>query len=207
MPNRKDIKKISELEENFSSDQLKISTIFQTLKSLKLSVNFSEFNFLKKQGYAFNVVLLVLIWLTVHDKKTVNSSLSELSANGIKAEKDVYYRLKNSTKICWRRILWYVVNKFLQQTQKNTEIAYILLAFRFRYDNYESMGALFRAIDDEILQKTIDIRLWELFVKLIQTVCQMIEKDFDEVMDLIMRKPEMAQWVENIIENHYKQAS
>jgi hypothetical protein len=88
-----------------------------------------------------------------------------------------------------------------------TMIAYILLAFRFRYDNYESMGALFRGMNAEILQKTIDIRLWELFVELIQTVCQMIEKDFEDVMDLIMRKPQMAQWVEIMIETHYKHAS
>ena len=86
-------------------------------------------------------------------------------------------------------------------------IAYILLAFRFRYDNYESKGALFRAMKAETLQKTIDIRLWELFIDLVKTICQLIEKDFDDVMDLIMRKPEMIQWVENIIDNHYKLTS
>jgi len=46
-----------------------------------------------------------------------------------------------------------------------TMIAYILLTLRFRYDNYESMGALFRGMNAEILQKTIDVRLWELFVE------------------------------------------
>jgi hypothetical protein len=34
-----------------------------------------------------------------------------------------------------------------------------------------------------------------------------IEKDFDEVMELILRKPEIADWVEKMIETHYKQAS
>ena len=474
--------KISELKNNFSSNQLENSTIFQTLKSLKLSANFAEFNFLKEQGYRFNFVLSLLIWMTIRSNKTVNSSLSELSDNGIQVKKDVYYRLKNSEKICWRRILWYIVNKFLQQTQKNDEnliekkekpkqrclifddtllektgkkiektgkvwdhvtnrmvlgfrllvglyfdgtsaipvdfslvrekgrkidkpfgmskkylrrqfskkraketegilrvkeldvnkiklsiqlflravlngiaidyvlcdswftcsdlimavrqkgshligmykiaktkfeyrgrkltykeiqhlagkekrckkmnlyyktarviynempvtlffskigtnddwkvilttdtklsflktieiyqirwsievffketkqllnlggcqssnfdaqiadttitlIAYILLAFRFRYDNYISMGGLFRAMNAEILQKTIDIRLWELFVDLVKTVCQLIEKDFDDVMDLLLRKPEMAKWIENMMEEHYKQAS
>jgi hypothetical protein len=87
-----------------------------------------------------------------------------------------------------------------------TMIACILLAFRFRYDHYQSMGALFRAMNAETLQKTIDIRLWELFVALVQTVCQMIEKDFDDVMDLILRKPEMAEWVEKMMEECYKQA-
>jgi predicted nucleic acid-binding Zn finger protein len=88
-----------------------------------------------------------------------------------------------------------------------TMIAYILLAFRFRYDNYETMGGLFRAISAETLKKTIDIRLWELFIDLVKIVCQLIEKDFDELMDLMLRKPETALWVETMIENHYKQAS
>jgi hypothetical protein len=482
MPQDKITNKISELQNNFSSDQLKSSTIFQTLKSLKLSANFAEFNHLKSQGYAFNFVLSLLIWMTIQSKKTVNSSLSELSDYGVKLGNDVYYRLKNSEKICWRRILWYIVAKFLLQTQEKrketaekakkskprclivddtliektgkkiekigrvwdhvnnrmvlgfrllaglyfdgkstipvdfsivrekgkraekpfgmskkehrrqlskkriqdsegimrvkeldiskitltiqmflrtvlygipvdyvlcdswftclelltavrqkgshligmykfvttkfeycgkhlnykqivllsgkerrckdvnlyyktarvkyagmpvtlffskigsngdwkvilttntklsflqtieiyqirwsievffkeskqllnlggcqsstfdaqiadttiTMIAYILLAFRFRYDNYETMGGLFRAISAETLRKTIDIRLWELFIELVETVCQLIEKDFDDVMDLIMRKPEMAQWVENLFEGYYKQAS
>jgi hypothetical protein len=482
MPHDKVSNKISELQNNSSSHQMRSFSIFETLKSLKLSANFSEFNFLKVQGYPFHLVLSLLIWMTLQSKKTLNSSLSDLSDNGVHLEKDVYYRLKNSEKICWRRILWYVVSKFLQQTQKNKEntadakqkvktrclifddtllektgrkiekigkvydhvtqrmvlgfrllvglyfdgtsaipvdlsfvrergkkaekpfgmlkkylreqfskkrvkasegilrvkeldiskielsiemflravfhgiaidyvlcdswftcfdlltavrqksshligmykivttkfeylgrklsykeilhlagkekrckkmnlyyktarvmygempvtlffsrigtngdwkvilttdtklsflqvieiyqirwsievffkeskqllnlggcqsstfdaqiadttitmIAYILLAFRFRYDHYQTMGGLFRAISTETLKKTIDIRLWELFIDLVKIVCQLIEKDFDEVMDLILRKPEMAQWVESMIENHYKQAS
>jgi len=474
-------KQISELQTNFSSNQMRNSTIFQTLKSLKLSANFAEFNFLKRQGYAFNLVLSLLIWMTLQSKKTVNYSITELSENNIGLEKDVFYRLKNSEKVCWRRILWYVVEKFLQQTEKDkakraekaetskprclifddtllektgnkiekigkvwdhvtqrmvlgfrllvglyfdgtsaipvdfgivrekgqkaakpfgmpkkylrlqfskkrikesegivrikeldiskielsiqlflrtvlhgipvdyvlcdswftcldlltavrgkgshligmykivktkfeyrgrkliykeilhlagkekrckkmnlyyktarvmygeipvtlffskvgtngdwkvilttdttlsflqaieiyqirwsievffkeskqllnlggcqssnfdaqiadttiTMITYILLAFRFRYDNYETMGELFRAMGAETLQKTIDIRLWELFIDLVNIICQLIEKDFDDVMDLILRKSEMAQWVENMIETHYKNA-
>ena len=473
-------KQISELQTNFSSKQMRSSTIFQTLKSMKFSANFSEFNFLKTQGYAFNIVLSLLIWMTLQSKKTVNSSISELLENNTGLAKDVFYRIKNSEKVCWRRILWYVVEKFIQQTQKEktdrekeatskprclifddtllekrgnkiekigkvfdhvtqrmvlgfrllvglyfdgtsaipvdfsfvrergqkpdkpfgmfkkylrrqfckkrikesegikrveeldiskieltiriflrtvfhgisvdyvlcdswftcfdliaeirangshligmykivktkfeyngrklsykeifhlagkekrckkmnlyyktvrvrygeipvtlffskvgtngdwkvilttdtrlsflqaieiyqirwsievffkeskqllnlggcqssnfdaqiadttiTMIAYILLAFRFRYDNYETMGELFRAMNAETLQKTIDIRLWELFIELVNSICQLIEKDFEDVMDLILRKPQMAQWVENMIETYYKQA-
>ena len=88
-----------------------------------------------------------------------------------------------------------------------TMITYILLTFRLRYENYISMGALFRSIDAEFLQKTIDVRLWELFIDLVEIICQLIEKDFDDVMDLILRKPQMMKWVENMIEDHYKQAS
>jgi hypothetical protein len=482
MPQDKITNKISELQNNFSSGQLKSSTIFQTLKSLKLSANFAEFNHLKTQGCAFNLVLSFLIWMTLQSKKTVNSSLSSLSDNGVNFGKDVYYRLKNSEKICWRRILWYIVAKFLLQTQgksvitvekatktkprclifddtliektgrkiekigrvwdhvsnrmvlgfrilvglyfdgkstipvdfsvvrekgkreekpfgmskkelrrqfskkriKDSEgivrvkeldnskitlsiqmflrtvlygipvdyvlcdswftclelltavrqngshligmykivttkfeycgkmlsykqilhlagdekrckkmklyyktarvkydgmpvtlffskigsngkwkvilttntnisflqtieiyqirwsievffketkqllnlggcqsstfdaqiadttitmIAYTLLAFRFRYDNYETMGGLFQAISAESLRKTIDIRLWEMFIELVNAVCQLIEIDFNDVMKLIMRKPKFALLVESILENQYEQAS
>ena len=483
MPKDKVTNKISELQNNLiGSEEFRNSIVFQTLKSLKLSSNFAEFNFLKQQGYAFHLVLSVLIWITIQSINTVSSSLSELSDNGIKIKKDVYYRVKNSEKVCWRRILWYVVDKFFQQKQKNSDhtssntekpkphclifddtllektgykiekigkvwdhiqqravlgfrllaavyfdgtsaipvdfsivrekgtkadkpfgllkkylrrqfnkkrakesesisrikeldiskielsiqmflravlrgvavdyvlcdswftcsdlisvvrqkgshligmykivttkfeylgkqrnykqilhlagkekrckkmnlyyktarvlyngmpvtlffskigsngkwkvilttdtklsflqavevyqirwsievffkeakqmlnlggcqssnfdaqiadttitmIAYILLAFRFRYDNYESMGALFRAMNAETLRKTIDVRLWELFIDLVKTICQLIEKDFEEVMELILRKPEMAKWVEIMLECHYKQAS
>jgi len=482
MPRYKVTKNISELQGDFNPNELKSTVIFQTLKSMKLSANFFEFNFLKAQGYAFHLVLSLLIWITIQSKKTVNSSLSALSDNGIQIEKDVFYRLKNSEKICWRRILWYIVSKFLQQTQKNNEptaeksekphhrcliiddtliektgnkiekigkvfdhvtnrmvlgfrllvglyfdgksaipvdfsivrekgkneekpfgmskkhlrrqfskkrakesegisrvkeldiskielsiqlflrtvlfgipvdyvlcdswftclglikavrqkgshligmykmvktkfeyrgkkmsykeilhltgkekrckkmnlyyktarvmydelpvtlffsrigtngdwkvilttdtklsflqaieiyqirwsievffkeakqilnlggcqsstfdaqiadttitmIAYILLTFRFRYDHYESMGALFRAMNAEVLQKTMDVRLWELFMDLVKIICLLIEKDFDDVMNLIIRKPEMAQWVDRMIESHYKQTS
>ena len=482
MPRDKITERISELQNNFSSNQVRNSTIFQTLKSLKLSTNFSEFNFLKQKGYSFNLVMSLLVWMNIQSKNTVNSSLSELSDNGIKVKKDVFYRLKNSEKICWRRILMYVARKFLQQTEQNTEnkaeqsekpkprclifddtllektglkiekigkvwdhvthrmvlgfrllaglyfdgksaipidfsivrekgkkedkpfgllpkylrrqfskrrikesegisrikeldiskitlsiqiflrtvlhcipvdyvlcdswftcselilavrqqgshligmykhiktnfdylgkkqnykeifflagkekrckkmnlyykkarvmcnevpvtlffsrvgtngdwkvilttdtklsflqtieiyqirwsievffkdtkqllnlggcqssnfdaqiadttitmIAYILLALRFRYDHYESMGALFRAMGAETLKKTIDIRLWELFIDLVKTICQLIEKDIDDIMDLILRKPEMAKWAESMIVEHYKQAS
>jgi len=55
------------------------------------------------------------------------------------------------------------------------------------------------------LRKIIDFRLWELFIDLVITICQLIEKDFDDVMSLILRKPEMAGWVEQMLENHYKQ--
>jgi predicted Ser/Thr protein kinase len=86
-------------------------------------------------------------------------------------------------------------------------ITYILLAFRYRYDNYESMGGLFRAMNAENLQKTIDIRLWELFTDLVKIICHNFEKDFDDMMDLLLREPKTAEMVENMLEYHYNQAS
>jgi hypothetical protein len=145
MPQDKVTPKISELQKNFSSDQLRSSNIFQMLKSLKLSANFTECNFLKSQGYAFNLVLSLLIWMTIGSNKTVNSSLPDLSDNGIHLGKDVFYRLKNSAKICWRRILWYVVSKFLQQIRKDKENA---------ADKSEKPKPRCLIFDDTLLERT-----------------------------------------------------
>ncbi|MDR0507524.1 MAG: hypothetical protein LBH32_12030 [Dysgonamonadaceae bacterium] len=68
------------------------------------------------------------------------------------------------------------------------------------------MGALFRAAQAEDLQKAIDIRLWELFLELIKTVCRVFRRDIDELMELIMNDPEMAKWVNHLLEISYRQA-
>ena len=145
MPQDKVSNKISELQNNFSSDQLKSLTIFQTLKSLKLSANFADFNYLKEQGYVFNLILSFLIWMTIHSKKTVNSSLSDLSDNGVHLGKDVYYRFKNSEKICWRRILWYIVAKFLLQTREKSEKT---------AEKTEKTKPRYLIFDDTLIEKT-----------------------------------------------------
>jgi hypothetical protein len=44
-------------------------------------------------------------------------------------------------------------------------IAYILLSFRYRYDNYESMGALFRSMNADRLRQTLDIRLAYIIIR------------------------------------------
>jgi hypothetical protein len=51
-------------------------------------------------------------------------------------------------------------------------IAYILLSFRYRYEHYESMGELFRAMNAECLLQTIDKRLWGLFLELLREICE-----------------------------------
>jgi predicted nucleic acid-binding Zn finger protein len=68
-------------------------------------------------------------------------------------------------------------------------IAYILLSFRYRYDHYESMGALFRSMNAERLRQTLDIRLWGLFLEIIQTVADIFEIDADELLGKMLTDP------------------
>jgi len=41
----------------------------------------------------------------------------------------------------------------------------------------------------ECLRQTLDVRLWELFVIVHIEICQTLEKDIDELFELIMNRP------------------
>ncbi len=58
-----------------------------------------------------------------------------------------------------------------------TMIQHILLTLRFRFDHYESKGALFKEIKDDIIEQRLNERLWGLFIELLK----LIEMVFDEV--------------------------
>ena len=66
-----------------------------------------------------------------------------------------------------------------------TMIQHILLTLRYRFDHYESKGALFKEIEDDILQHRLNERLWALFVELVR----IIEILYDEIdsMDIMVK--------------------
>ena len=65
-------------------------------------------------------------------------------------------------------------------------IAYILLSFRYRYDHYETMGSLYRSMNDEWLRMTLDKRLWELFLELVSIIAAVFDIDSDELLEKII---------------------
>ena len=78
-------------------------------------------------------------------------------------------------------------------------MAYILTTLRYRYDHYESMGQLFRSMNAESLQKTLDKRIWEVFIQVLNEICQALDKDIDEMLELIMNNPQTATLVERML--------
>ncbi|MDR0506985.1 MAG: hypothetical protein LBH32_09260 [Dysgonamonadaceae bacterium] len=63
---------------DFSELQIKQTEgagILQSINSLKLSNCFSAFKSFKQQGYSFKLVLSLLIWMVLHSKKSLNTSL------------------------------------------------------------------------------------------------------------------------------------
>jgi hypothetical protein len=88
-----------------------------------------------------------------------------------------------------------------------TMIAYILLAFRYRFDHYETMGALFRAMNADNLRQTLDIRLVELFWEMLKTVAKELELDMDLLLEKIFHAELIGRLFGDIPINHLKQVN
>ena len=110
---------VSEIQMDFTPENITVDKMMKIFKSMKISENFSAFDYIKESGYSVKLVLSLLIIMVVMGKKTVYASLPDLREHGIRAGKDVFYRLKNNTKICWRLILWHVAMRFIQITESN----------------------------------------------------------------------------------------
>jgi hypothetical protein len=61
-----------------------------------------------------------------------------------------------------------------------TMIQHILLTLKYRFEHYETKGALFNQVREGIIQSRLDKRLWGLFVELIR----LIEVLFDGIDEM-----------------------
>jgi len=113
-------KNIEEIKADFSPERFTEEKVRGIFKALKITDRLNEFNFIKKRGYSVKLVLSLLLVMTVTGNKTVLSSLSNLYEQGITTGKDVFYRLKNKEYVCWRRIMWHIVMKFIGITTSTT---------------------------------------------------------------------------------------
>ena len=114
MLRNKDIKNIQELKADFTPFWVSADDIFSRFKALKLSGCFSEFKFFKQRGYNFTMVLAMLVSIVVGPQKTVNAYKNSIQGEDCHMGKDVFYRMKNSSTICWRMLLWHVALRFLK---------------------------------------------------------------------------------------------
>ena len=61
-----------------------------------------------------------------------------------------------------------------------TMIQHILLSLKYRFEHYETKGALFNQVKEGIIQSRLDERLWGLFIELIR----LIEVLFDGIDEM-----------------------
>ena len=110
----KDINKIAELKNGFTPRWLEPDFILSSLKSFSFSAVCKCLAPLKQRGYSFESIFSILISLPFLGLPTVHSFTGSVLAEHIQARKDVFYRLKNNTGICWRMILWMFSLKFIK---------------------------------------------------------------------------------------------
>jgi len=110
----KDINKIAELKNGFTPRWLEPDFILSSLKSFSFSAVCKCLAPLKQKGYSFESIFSILISLPFLGLPTVHSFTGSVLAEHIQARKDVFYRLKNNTGICWRMILWMFGVKFIK---------------------------------------------------------------------------------------------
>ena len=64
-------------------------------------------------------------------------------------------------------------------------IQYILLTLKFRFEHYETKGALFCHIREGVIESRLNERLWGLFIEVIR-VLEVLFDDVDQ-MDILQR--------------------
>jgi len=138
----KDINKISELKNGFTPRWLEPDFILSSLTCFSFSSACKSLNPLKKRGYSFETIFSCLITLPFLGIQSVNAFAGSALANHIKARKDVFYRLKNSSNICWRLVLWMFSMKFIKLVKKQTS----------SIDDTDTPKCLI--LDDSMLEKT-----------------------------------------------------
>lgn len=69
-------------------------------------------------------------------------------------------------------------------------ILYIFLTYFRRMNAYESIGGLFELIKDDICEKNLAQRLWELFDELLQVVIDVIAKSGNVDITTFKNSPE-----------------
>jgi len=117
----KDIDKIAELKNGFTPRWLEPDSILSSLKGFSFSAVCKCLAPLKQKGYSFESIFSILISLPFLGLSTVHSFTGSVLTEHIQARKDVFYRIKNNTGICWRMILWMFSLKFIKQVAAQGE--------------------------------------------------------------------------------------
>jgi hypothetical protein len=89
-----------------------------------------------------------------------------------------------------------------------TMIQHILLSLKYRFEHYETKGALFNQVKEGIIQSRLDERLWGLFIELIRLIEVLFdgidemelwerilndEKAYEMISQLLPNEPEMQE--------------
>ena len=68
-----------------------------------------------------------------------------------------------------------------------TLITHTILTLQKRFGSYETMGELYRATQQHLLELTLWERLIKVFLKMLVQLTMILEIDFEEIMDKLMQ--------------------
>lgn len=121
MHQNKDIKKLSEINDFFSSGEKVSDTFIDMLKIFRCRGLTLMLNSIKKRGYCVGDLLSILLLFPFAGVSSVRALFYSGLATFSQARKDAYYRLKNSESINWRKLQWLIAKRFMQKTAHKTK--------------------------------------------------------------------------------------
>lgn len=74
-----------------------------------------------------------------------------------------------------------------------TMMNYMVLSIRKRFEDYESLGGMFRHTKAEILEKTLVEKLWEIIIELYLMIFAILDVDMDRFMLIIINLEKSAE--------------
>lgn len=81
-----------------------------------------------------------------------------------------------------------------------TMIQYILISIKHRFDNYESMGALFKQSKVEVFRERLSDRLWGLLLSVLQLIIEIFEEvDENELIEKMFNDQKVYRKMESLI--------
>lgn len=79
-------------------------------------------------------------------------------------------------------------------------IQYILISTRFRFENYESKGALFKQSKAEVIRIRLSERIWGLLMEILKIVTEIFEnEDEDDLMEKMFNNDKLFLKINNFI--------
>jgi len=79
-------------------------------------------------------------------------------------------------------------------------IQHILLTLKYRFEHYETKGALFNQVREGIIEYRLDERLWGLFIELIRLIEELFDGlDEMEILERILNDEKAYEMINRLL--------
>ncbi len=86
-----------------------------------------------------------------------------------------------------------------------TMIQYILLTLKFRFEHYETKGALFQHVKEGIILSRLNERLWGLFIELMRIIEALFDEiDEMEIMEKILNDEQAYEMIRKLLPEEFE---